>query len=93
MWAQDNEIAKPSVTKLSFLGPDLTSKPSMSFLNNTFENDSFELNNDFEIDEDIDNKENVKVEMMWNMSQYFEESTALQSIYAKIEKLENQASI
>ena len=24
--------------------------------------------------QDIENKENVKVEMMWNMSQYFEES-------------------
>ena len=24
--------------------------------------------------QDIDNKENIKVEMMWNMSQYFEES-------------------
>ena len=40
--------------------------------------------------ENVENKENIKVEMMWNMSQYFEESTALQSIYAKIEKLEKK---
>ena len=40
--------------------------------------------------QDIDNKENVKVEMMWNMSQYFEQSNSMQSIYAKIEKLERK---
>tara|TARA_Y100001938_G_scaffold117061_1_gene161365 strand:- start:129 stop:1109 length:981 start_codon:yes stop_codon:yes gene_type:complete len=40
--------------------------------------------------ENVENKESIKVEMMWNMSQYFEESTALQSIYAKIEKLEKK---
>ena len=40
--------------------------------------------------EDIENKENVKVEMMWNMSQYFEQSNSMQSIYAKIEKLERK---
>ena len=40
--------------------------------------------------EDIENKENVKVEMMWNMSQYFEQSNSIQSIYAKIEKLERK---
>ena len=53
MWTQDNEIAKPSVTKDTFLGPDLTSKPSMSFLNNTFENVSFELtSSDFKREEE-----------------------------------------
>ena len=40
--------------------------------------------------QDINNKENVKVEMMWNMSQYFEQSNSIQSIYAKIEKLERK---
>ena len=40
--------------------------------------------------ENIENKENVKVEMMWNMSQYFEQSNSMQSIYAKIEKLERK---
>jgi len=29
--------------------------------------------------EDIENKENVKVEMMWNMSQYFEQSNSMQN--------------
>ncbi len=53
MWSQDDAVIKPSVTNLSYLCPDSTSKPSMSFLNNTFENDSFELNNY------IANKENV----------------------------------
>ncbi len=40
--------------------------------------------------ENVENKENVKVEMMWNMSQYFEQSNSIQSIYAKIEKLERK---
>ena len=59
MWAQDNEIAKPSVTKLSFLGPDLTSKPSMSFLNTTFENVSFELASEFKREEETVPREEV----------------------------------
>ena len=53
MWSQDDAIIKPSVTKLSFLCPDSNSKPSMSFLNNTFENVSFELANDHKNEEDI----------------------------------------
>ncbi len=40
--------------------------------------------------EDIDNKENVKIEMMWNMSEYFEKCETKQSIYSKIEKLEKK---
>ena len=47
MWSQDDAIIRPSVAKLSFLCPDSTSKPSMSFLNSTFENVSFELTNNF----------------------------------------------
>ena len=35
-------------------------------------------------------KDNVKIEMMWNMSEYFEESEAMSSIYSKIEKLERK---
>ena len=40
--------------------------------------------------EEVDNKDNVKVEMMWNMSQYFEEaetSTKMYEIRNKIESL------
>jgi len=40
--------------------------------------------------EEIDNKENVKIEMMWNMSEYFEKCETKQSIYSKIEKLEKK---
>ena len=43
--------------------------------------------------EDIENKENIKVEMMWNMSQYFEKSEVMTSIYSKIEKLEKKYDI
>ena len=39
---------------------------------------------------DIENKENIKIEMMWNMSEYFEQCEAKQSIYSKIEKLERK---
>ena len=39
--------------------------------------------------EDIENKENIKLEMMWNMSEYFEQCETTKSIYAKIEKLES----
>ena len=37
--------------------------------------------------ENIENKENVRIEMMWNMSEYFEQCEVKQSIYSKIEKL------
>ena len=59
MWSQDNDItnSNSSVTKLSFLGPDQTSKPSMSFLNTTFENVSFELGHDFYGEEETIPKE------------------------------------
>ena len=40
--------------------------------------------------EDIENKENIKVEMMWNMSEYFEQCETTKSIYSKIEKLERK---
>ena len=40
--------------------------------------------------EDIENKENIKIEMMWNMSEYFEQCETKQSIYSKIEKLEKK---
>ena len=43
--------------------------------------------------EDIKNKDNVKIEMMWNMSEYFEESEVMTSIYSKIEKLERKYNI
>ena len=43
MWCQDDATVNLSVTKLSFLNPE----PSMSFLNCTFDNDSFEMKNDF----------------------------------------------
>ena len=43
--------------------------------------------------EDIENKENIKIEMMWNMSQYFEKSEVMTSIYSKIEKLEKKYDI
>ena len=57
MWSQNDATNKPPVAKLSFLCPDSTAKPSMSFLNNTFENVSFELTNDYKIAEDIEPKE------------------------------------
>ena len=31
--------------------------------------------------EEVDNKDNVKVEMMWNMSQYFEEAESSTKMY------------
>ena len=31
--------------------------------------------------EEVDNKDNVKVEMMWNMSQYFEEAETSTKMY------------
>ena len=40
--------------------------------------------------EEIENTENIKIEMMWNMSEYFEQCEAKQSIYSKIEKLERK---
>ena len=43
--------------------------------------------------EEIENKENIKIEMMWNMSQYFEKSEVMTSIYSKIEKLEKKYDI
>tara|TARA_B100001939_G_scaffold289043_1_gene260075 strand:+ start:3343 stop:4344 length:1002 start_codon:yes stop_codon:yes gene_type:complete len=43
--------------------------------------------------EDIKNKDNVKIEMMWNMSEYFESSETMTSIYSKIEKLERKYNI
>ena len=36
--------------------------------------------------QDIENKENVKVEMMWNLSQYFEESVRVVKNYLKSNK-------
>ena len=42
--------------------------------------------------QDIDNKENVKVEMMWNMSQYFEECESGEKLFEirqRINNLEN----
>src|SRR6056300_947549 len=43
--------------------------------------------------ENIENKENVRIEMMWNMSEYFEQCEVKQSIYSKIEKLEKKYDI
>ena len=43
--------------------------------------------------EEIENTENIKIEMMWNMSEYFEQCEAKQSIYSKIEKLEKKYDI
>ena len=43
--------------------------------------------------QDIDNKENVKVEMMWNMSQYFEECESGEKLFEikqRINDLENK---
>lgn len=48
------------------------------------------INSVYKALESVENKENVKVEMMWNMSQYFEECTSMKSIYSKIEKLERK---
>ena len=57
MWSQDDAVIKSSVTNLSYLCPVSTSKSSMSFLNNTFEND-FEIDKDIAI-KDIANKEEL----------------------------------
>ena len=78
MWAQDNEIVKPSVTKLSFLGPNLTSKPSMSFLNTTFENVSFELASNFIREEETVPKEEVKVSVSDNEKEVSEVEITLE---------------
>ena len=43
--------------------------------------------------QDIENPENVLIEMMWNMSEYFEKCETKQSIYSKIEKLEKKYDI
>jgi hypothetical protein len=40
--------------------------------------------------EEVENKENVRVEIMWNMSQYFEKCDVMTSIYTKIEKLQRK---
>ena len=43
--------------------------------------------------QDIDNKENVKVEMMWNMSQYFEDCESGEKLFEikqRINDLENK---
>ena len=42
--------------------------------------------------QDIENPENVLIEMMWNMSEYFEKCETKQSIYSKVHKMANSAA-
>ena len=39
--------------------------------------------------QDIENKENVKVEMMWNMSQYFEECESGEKLFEIKQRIKN----
>ena len=87
MWSQDNDITNPPVTKLSFLGPDLTSKPSMSFLNETFENVSFELASDFIGEEKIVPKEQLVESVNGNKKEVSEVEITLE--VHDLEKLVN----